>query len=334
MTESTTDTTALEQHASTPPVAVPGAAALRYRAVRAWIRGDDIRRRAEQRLSEKGVPDPELAWHALGLSAAACAFVDGEYSVAEGRGDLIAVELSGQALLAALRATGHEGRGLPELLGACAQSAWFTTAHGKAVAQHWKEPASVVSLSVRDARKLVRQTLRVVQEGLRAAGKPLRAYGAARPRGSIRAIGVVFTAVLLLTGIGFGSRALVTRTDLAKGRPRVTSSRSTEPATATNRALLFWTGEEQNPWVEVDLGKPTAVAAVYVRNRGDCCLDRAIPLIVELSDDHNAWREVVRREREFSEWEGRFSKQTARYVRLRIPRRSVLHLEDFSVYQR
>ena len=59
---------------------------------------------------------------------------------------------------------------------------------------------------------------------------------------------------------------------------------------------------------------------------------RAIPLVLEVSDDGKAFREVARRTEEFSAWAPSFPPQTARYFRVRVDRVSTLHLEAVRVH--
>jgi hypothetical protein len=95
--------------------------------------------------------------------------------------------------------------------------------------------------------------------------------------------------------------------------------------------MLFHTEQENNPWVEYDLGAPKPIHRVEVANRSDCCDDRAIPLVVELSNDRTNWTEVARRDSEFQSWTAKFATKTVRYVRLRVPRVTALHLKEVVV---
>ncbi|HEX2657290.1 MAG TPA: discoidin domain-containing protein, partial [Polyangia bacterium] len=70
--------------------------------------------------------------------------------------------------------------------------------------------------------------------------------------------------------------------------------------------IFFHTLEEESPWVEFDLGSRKAFTRLTVKNRSDCCPDRAVPLIFEVSDDRVTWREVVRRTETFSTWKASF----------------------------
>ena len=74
------------------------------------------------------------------------------------------------------------------------------------------------------------------------------------------------------------------------------------------------------------------MSRVRVLNRDDCCAERAIPLVVEVSLDRHGWHEVARRKDQFEDWTAKFSPVSARYVRLRVPRRSILHLKSVRIF--
>jgi hypothetical protein len=149
-----------------------------------------------------------------------------------------------------------------------------------------------------------------------------------------------FLVVLLLAGSGTGAlriqRALEPP-DLARGKPFRTSSKwmdchpERQDCGGTHTSIMFHTLEEKEPWFELDLGKPQRFARVEVVNRSDCCPDRAIPLVLEVGNDPQHFRAIAKRKQPFSEWDVEFAPVTARYVRLRVTRRSTLHLERVSV---
>lgn len=95
--------------------------------------------------------------------------------------------------------------------------------------------------------------------------------------------------------------------------------------------VLFMTKEEDSPWFVVDLGSATQVHEVDVVNRLDAEQAAAAPLVVETSLDGVHFEPRGVRERAFSRLRARFPRTTARYVRLRVDRRSVLHLESVKV---
>jgi hypothetical protein len=137
-------------------------------------------------------------------------------------------------------------------------------------------------------------------------------------------LSAVAAAVLIIT---FAIRAYVRGPNLAAGKPFRTSSKI-ECADDGCRAQLFHTGSEASPWVEFDLGKPTPVHLIDVYNRDDCCQERAVPLVAEISNDRVKWRQVARRETQFATWTATFPRTPARYVRLRVDNATVFHLKD------
>jgi len=147
------------------------------------------------------------------------------------------------------------------------------------------------------------------------------------------AFGAFRLALLLRDGI-------VLRADLAEGKPWRASSQALACDPQARRCgdylgmtIFFHTKNERSPWLEIDLGQPEQISRVRVRNRTDCCSALALPLVVELSQDDQTWREVGRRESDFRTWSARFEPSEARWVRVRVDGESMLHLERVSVYR-
>ena len=144
---------------------------------------------------------------------------------------------------------------------------------------------------------------------------------------------VRFAGVLaVLLGLGYGIRQLSLGRNLAEGKPFRTSSSwagcATDPPCP---ALMFHTDDQDNPWVEVDLGSVKTIRRIEVNNRTDCCSDRAIPSVVEVSVDRTKWTQVGRREDEFRSWAIKFQPRSARYVKVSVPRRTTFHLKSVAV---
>lgn len=141
--------------------------------------------------------------------------------------------------------------------------------------------------------------------------------------------------VLLLLALTVGGSLAVMRAlrspDLAAGRPWRPSSSNTSVPKAERHEYFFHTQDEDSPWLEIDLGKPTTFSRVEVVNRRDCCPERAAPVVIEVSSDQTKWKEVSRRADSFSVWQAKFAATSARYVRVRVTRRSILHLAAVSV---
>lgn len=126
--------------------------------------------------------------------------------------------------------------------------------------------------------------------------------------------------------------------DLADGKPWSASSSWADCTPRIGRCgglvsrILFHTRDDDSPWFRIDLLSPRTFSGLTVVNRADEYADRAVPLIAEVSDDAQTWREVARRDSLFMTWRASFEPVTARYVQLRIGRKSWLHLEAVKVH--
>jgi hypothetical protein len=142
---------------------------------------------------------------------------------------------------------------------------------------------------------------------------------------------ISFVALLVLVA-AMGLHKLTLGPNLLAGKPmRLSSSWPGCAQDAGCQSLLFHTEHETNPWAEFDLGAPKTFKRLEVANRTDCCGDRAVPLVAEVSNDRVNWREIGRKETEFSTWTVKVPATTARYLRLRVPRHTALHLKDVAL---
>jgi len=96
-------------------------------------------------------------------------------------------------------------------------------------------------------------------------------------------------------------------------------------------SAFFHTREEASPWIEFDLGAATSLRSFQVTNRGDCCRERAVPLAVETSTDATSWTQVAKNDTAFDKWDGSLAPQSARYVRFRALRTTMLHLASVEI---
>ena len=125
--------------------------------------------------------------------------------------------------------------------------------------------------------------------------------------------------------------------DVALGKAWEVSSRwgggcnSPEQRCEDSPYFFFHTAQENDPWLIIDLSAPTRISGVKVENRPDCCQDRAVPLVVEVSTDKLRWTEVAQRKSDFSSWKASFPAVEARYVKLHVPRVTNLHLKRVRV---
>jgi hypothetical protein len=122
--------------------------------------------------------------------------------------------------------------------------------------------------------------------------------------------------------------------DLARGAPwrassvygSATTCRSPAQECIESPDFFFHTEEEQSPWIEFDLGSTQSISGLRVENRRDCCMERASPMVIEVSKDQLHWQTVARRDSVFSTWRVSFAPAKARWVRLRLEKREHLHL--------
>lgn len=142
----------------------------------------------------------------------------------------------------------------------------------------------------------------------------------------------LFAAVLALVfASAFGVHKALLGPNLADGKPWRTSSQypgfnaQTQVCDGHLVNIFFHTQEEDSPWLEFDLQTPTTVKKIELSNREDY-QERAIPLVVELSQDGTKWVQVARHNDVFNEWSQSIPRQKARFVRFRASRRTFLHL--------
>ncbi|HEY3237246.1 MAG TPA: discoidin domain-containing protein [Polyangiaceae bacterium] len=153
-----------------------------------------------------------------------------------------------------------------------------------------------------------------------------------------RAAKILVTTLLTVALVGLGVASYPQKPDLAMGKPWTTSSSlavchpEEEECAGVQTKILFHTGEDKTPWFQFDMGYPVRFSSMTIRNRTDYGQDRALPLAVEVSNDGNTYQEIVRRTERFRVWKPTFRPQNARYIRLRVLRKSYLHLEEVKVH--
>jgi hypothetical protein len=137
------------------------------------------------------------------------------------------------------------------------------------------------------------------------------------------AIAIVGTSLWLV--------ALWTRPpDLVPGARRSLSSQFSPCYPGQCGDAVFHTALEANPWVAYDLGAPRRLHSIDVQNRTDCCRERAVPLVVETSNDQKTWTEQARTSEPFVTWSANL-RGRARYVRLRAATTTHLHLKAVGI---
>jgi hypothetical protein len=110
----------------------------------------------------------------------------------------------------------------------------------------------------------------------------------------------------------------------------------------TNGKWGFHTGLDANPWWQVDLGQAHPLAQVRIWNRSDTegSAQRAARFHILLSDDGKSWREVYQhngrifygyRMPDRSPLVIKLTNAAARYVRIQLPGKEFLHLDEVEV---
>jgi hypothetical protein len=151
---------------------------------------------------------------------------------------------------------------------------------------------------------------------------------------------LLVTFLIALIAARVGIQRAIRGADLALDKRWHASSKAFDCHPKTNECggaqtnIFFHTQEEDSPWVEYDLGAPQKLARVHVTNRDDCCGERATPLLVEVSDDDKTWRGVAKQTETFRDVDIKFTPVTARYLRLRVEKRTAMHLGGVSIHAR
>lgn len=191
---------------------------------------------------------------------------------------------------------------------------------------------AALSAAVADLAAVARRVMTLLE----APDRALQSYW---HRQTVRAALGFMMGLVLIPSIAFGLTELLKPADLAKGKPWRASSKYADcyphiiSCGGARTAIFFHTLQENEPWVEIDLGAPTEFTSVEVWNRSDGWGDRAYPLALEVSDDQSSWRFVNRQDEEQKVWRVKFQPLTARYVRLRALRNTILHLDSVRVYR-
>lgn len=154
---------------------------------------------------------------------------------------------------------------------------------------------------------------------------------------ALAALACVFGGLISAAWFGFDS--LRHRHNLAYKRAvRASSVVASEAADASGLVdgdlshVGFHTQEQPNPWVVIDLGAVQTFNRIVVYNRRDCCAERALPLVIEVSDDDAKYLRVAERQDLFERWEVRTPLAHARFVRLRLESTNMFHLNEVEIY--
>jgi hypothetical protein len=200
-----------------------------------------------------------------------------------------------------------------------------------------QRPFEATTRSIQETEQAALLLSHISRQLLRELSPAQKVIQGLRWRRASRCLALLSAIAGLVWLVGLMRQQFEMRADLSANRPWRASSSYERVCLSPQRhcpaatSYFFHTLEEPNPWLELDLAAEQQVSRLHVFNRRDCCRERASPLIVEVSTDHIHFREVSRNERPFDEWTARFAPVRARWVRLRVPRRSFLHLTEVRV---
>jgi hypothetical protein len=295
-----------------------------------WLRGDAVVAAREAACRAAGVADPEATLYALDLAVLARTLYD--------RRDAGPVSRPAQAACAIAV------RGLQVVAASSPPAAELAASAGDGQSARVAELAALTgaawSLSDDAADAITREALAEIDKRLAPSRRAIRRFANARPLARWRGVATLTLLGALLTAIVVTTIVLVRPKNVLAGKAFRTSTASKDFDAVNHtwkggrQPIFFMTNDQAQPWIEYDLGKPTAIRRVVIQNRPDCCRERAIPLVVEVGDDQLKWREVARATHEFFSWEARFPTETARYVRLRVDRSTIFHLEAVEAFAR
>lgn len=148
-------------------------------------------------------------------------------------------------------------------------------------------------------------------------------------------VAVATLVVISLIGSWIGSK--FEKPNIALHRPVEVSSQY--PGAGEDHTLLV-DGDKTNlgfhtdcqgGWVVIDLGAPKNIDKVVVYNRTEFP-ERAVPLVIEVSTDHQNYRKVAERKEVFDKWSATGLNTQARYVKLRNTAPNCFHLAEVEIY--
>lgn len=176
-----------------------------------------------------------------------------------------------------------------------------------------------------------------IQRRLREGAAPIRAL----LRSSLLVCGAAVLGVGFLIGVASaispGARHYFFPPNLAASAGWQTSSAfpGTPPGgvgPSSPWPLFFHTVEETNASITIALPRPALVRRVRIRNREDCCQERAVPLDVEALGKDGP-RLLCQRRTPFSTWTCNTDGVRTQRLRLRHPGLGTLHLAEIEVFE-
>jgi hypothetical protein len=172
---------------------------------------------------------------------------------------------------------------------------------------------------------------------LREARRPYRRLSRAAAQLAVLAATGLVGLTLLVAVVSRPARDWLFPPDLAAQATWTASSAvpgvpSSGRSPSSDGTLFFHTTAQDHPWVRIDLPRQARVREIRIKNRTDCCAERALPLNIEVPDG-DGWRLICQRRAPFSTWSCHPPPTWTRILRITIPGMTYLHLKSVAVYE-
>ena len=154
-------------------------------------------------------------------------------------------------------------------------------------------------------------------------------------------IGAALLAVFVLCVLGARwVEAYRQRDNLAFHRPVQASSTEEVAYLNTDRLVdgvvdnvgFHTTAADPSPSATIDLGASKRFGTVVIHNRADCCQERQVPMVLEVSEDGVKFERLAERAVKFDAWTVDNLQARGRYVRLRLEGSGMFHLAEVAIY--
>ena len=100
-----------------------------------------------------------------------------------------------------------------------------------------------------------------------------------------------------------------------------------------NNVGFHTTSDDPDPWAMIDFGTRKRFSQVVVYNRRDCCKERQVPMVLEVSDDGVKFEVIAERQVTFDKWTVKGLHASGRYLRMHLRGHGPFHLAEVAVYE-
>jgi len=181
------------------------------------------------------------------------------------------------------------------------------------------------------------QLARTVRQLMKREATPLRAFALRSLKVALAVGGVLGVLFGLACALSPGARAYFFPPNLARTAGwQLSSTFPGMPAAGVGAGgpgpLFFHTLEENGPSITLTFPRPIVARSIKIKNREDCCQERALPLNVE-SITPGGEQLLCQRRAPFQTWTCRTKGVRTQRIRIRHPGPTILHLAEIEVYE-